>query len=395
MSLKIVPNKALARLHDASYQWIDVNMRYLDELLKEYRDIEIGLVDTVLNKHYTLFARQHPDHHVLINDLIAQDIVLSTMRPGLPELVVETSFYRPILKAFNRAKLCKRNQHPSHPVDASEAEDVIVSDMRHGTRTNCLFTVNGFYVSAIHGAEDSRLVGAARIMYHNADTSCGVLHMPGAVTYSTIDPDTAEFTDDGQLYVPIASNDMTPGVVIGGRLFIAGIDKELRRAGANYALFSFDNTFVLDWLVRYAPLLYPLQSFDAIDPQVLNSVEMKRKFLRSDYCFNVALAGTGYWHQDSGVERHWWREHRVSNYKDTSDYYGLVMQPNGRVYDYWGVYFNVANILYSTVDRWDRGSNFHAHTMQYMGLDAISDKRNLKPEPQYFPARARFYCKRK
>lgn len=395
MSLQIVPNKALARRRDSSYEWIDVNMRYLDELLQVYRDVEIGLVDTVLQHEYTLFARQCDPHHVLINNLIAGDIKLPSMRDGLPTLEVEESFYRPMLKGFDYIKLCKRNQHPSHPVDASEAEDLIVSKMRHGKRQQCLFTANGFYVRAIHGAEDSRLVGAARIMYHNADTSCGMLHMPGTVSYEVIDPATAEFTDDGQLYVPLSNPNDTPAIVIGGRLFIAGIDNELRRGGANFALFRFDHTFIMDWLVRYAPLLYPGQDFDAIDTARLTSVEMKRVFLQSEYCFRVVMTGGGYYVRDTGVERHWWNEHRVTNLKDASDYYGLVMQDNGRVYDYWGVYWNVANLLHHTNDRWDRGDRFHAHTTQYMREGITTDKRNMLPAPQYFPARARYYCKRK
>lgn len=395
MSLQIVPNKALARRRDSSYEWIDVNMRYLDDLLKQYRDVEIGLVDTVLNKHYTLVARKCPAHHILINNLISGDIVLPSMHDGLPELTVEESFYRPILKGFDYVKLCKRNTHPTHPVDASEAEDLIVAKMRKGQRDQCLFTANGFFVRPLHGATDSRLLGAARIMYHNGDTSCGVLHMPGRVSYSPIDPKTAEFTEDGQLYVPLKNPDDTPAVVIGGRLFIAGIDNELRRGGANFALFRFDHTFILDWLVRYAPLLYPKQSFDLLDTERLVSEDMKRVFLQSEYCFNVALHGGGYWVRDTGVERHWWSEHRITNLQDASDYYGLVMKDNGRVYDYWGVYWNVANILHHTSDRWDRGCNFHAHTTQYMREGITSDKRNLIPAPEYFPARARFYCKRK
>lgn len=395
MSLQIIPNKALACRHDSSYEWIDVNMRYLDELLQEYRDVEIGLVDTVLNHEYTLFARRCEQHHILINNLIAGDIKLHSMQDGLPTLKVEESFYRPILKGFDYVKLCKRNQHPSHPVDASEAEDLIVSKMRHGTRQQCLFTVNGFYVRAIHGDTDSRLIGAVRIMYHNTDTSCGVLHMPGMVTYEPIDAATAEFTDDGRLYVPVRNAGDTPAIVIGGRLFIAGIDHELRMGGANFALFQFDNTFILDWIVRYAPLLYPGQHFDVMDTNRLNSIEMKRIFLQSEYCFTVALAGGGYYARDTGVERHWWNEHRVTNYADTNDYYGLVMQDNGRVYDYWGVYWNVANVLHHTNDKWDRGCKFHAHTTQYMREGIATNKRNILPAPQYFPARARYYCKRK
>lgn len=394
MALTIVPDKTLAHLREGGYAWIDVRVQYLDDLLKKYRDLEIGVMDDVLNQKFTLHARKYPAHHTLIENLLS-NVRQSELSKGLPVLDVAESVYRPILKGFNRVKLSQRNKHPSHPVDASEAEDLIVSGIRYGSRQDCLYTANGFFVQPIHGATDTRLLGAAKIMYFNADTSCGMLVMPGEVTYSAIDPDTAEFNEDGDLYVPIKDGNDTPAIVIGGRLFIAGMDRELKRRGANFALFRFDHTFIVDWLVRYAPLLYPNQKFDIMDTERLTSVEMKRIFLKSEYCFQVVLKGNGYWRRDSAVERHWWLTHRHTNFKDASDYYGLVLKPNGRVCDYWGVYYNVANILYSTANHWDRGDNFHAHSTQYMREGMLTDKRNLKPEPQYYPARARYYCKRK
>ena len=58
MAFTIVANKTLAQRKDLSYEWIDVTGRYLDELLIEYRNVEIGLQDPVLGKYYTLDGRK-------------------------------------------------------------------------------------------------------------------------------------------------------------------------------------------------------------------------------------------------------------------------------------------------------------------------------------------------
>ena len=94
MALTIVANKALAQRKDLSYEWIDVNNRYLDELLLQYRNVEIGLQDPVLKKYYTLDARKCRPQHELINNIIG-DVLIGGMRNGLPTLTLEQSYYRP------------------------------------------------------------------------------------------------------------------------------------------------------------------------------------------------------------------------------------------------------------------------------------------------------------
>ena len=394
MALTIVANKALAQRKDLSYEWIDVNNRYLDELLLQYRNVEIGLQDPVLKKYYTLDARKCRPQHELINNIIG-DVLIGGMRNGLPTLTLEQSYYRPMLKAVDYVRLAKRNQHPSHEVDASEAEDLIIAKLRKGSRQQCLFTANGFFVRPIHGATDTRLLGACKIMYHNANDTCGVLHMPGKVNYYPFDPKTVEFNEGGDLYVMIKKAGNTPAVVFGGRLFIAGIDKELRVVGKTHALLHLDHTFMMDWAVRYAFILFPGMELSRITAEFIDSVAFKRKLVESEYTFQVELEGSGYHTVDSSVDQWWYREHRVMNYENQNDHYGLLLEPNGRVVDYWGVYHSISNILHHNLLRDDRGARFHAHSVDYMREIATTDKRNRKERDHYTVSRSRIFQKRK
>lgn len=395
MALTIVANKALAQRKDLSYEWIDVNNRYLDELLLQYRNVEIGLQDPVLKKYYTLDARKCRPQHELINNIVINDVIIGGMHDGLPTLTLETSYYRPMLKAVDYVRLAKRNQHPSHEVDASEAEDLIISKLRHGVRQQCMFTANGFFVRPIHGATDTRLIGACKIMYHNSNDACGVLHMPGKVEYYPFDEKAVDFNDNGDLYVMIKQPKNTPAVVFGGRLFVAGIDKELKVVGKTHALLRLDHTFMMDWAVRYAFILFPGMELTLLTPEFINSVEFKRKLLASEYSFQVELEGSGYHAVDTSVDQWWHREYRVMNYENCNDFYGLVQDSNGRVIDYWGVYHNISNILYHNLLRDDRGKRFHAHSVDYMREVATTDKRNRKLRDRYTTAKARVFQKRK
>lgn len=395
MALTIVANKALAQRKDLSYEWIDVNNRYLDELLLQYRNVEIGLQDPVLKKYYTLDARKCRPEHATINQIVSGDTLIGGMRNGLPVLTLEQSYYRPMLKAVDYVRLAKRNQHPSHEVDASEAEDLIIAKLRKGSRQQCMFTANGFFVRPIHGATDTRLLGACRIMYHNSNDACGVLHMPGKVSYYPFDEKTVKFNDNGDLYVMIKKPTNTPAVVFGGRLFIAGIDKELRIVGRTHATLHLDHTFMMDWAVRYAFILFPGMELSRLTPEFINSVEFKRKLLGSEYSFQVELEGTGYHAVDTAVDQWWYRELRAMNYENLNDYYGLVTEANGRVIDYWGVYYSISNILYHNLLRDDRGKRFHAHSVNYMREAATTDKRDRKERDRYTTARSRIIQKRK
>lgn len=395
MAFIIVANKALAQRKDLSYEWIDVNNKYLDELLQTYRNVEIGLQETVLRRYYTLDARKCRPQHATINQIVAEDLLVSGMRAGLPTLTLEQSYYRPMLKAVDYVRLAKRNQHPSHAVDASEAEDLIISKLRKGSRQNCLFTANGFFVRPVHGATDTRLVGACRIMYHNSNDSCGVLHMPGKVNYYPFDMESVEFNDNGDLYVMIKNAKNTPAVVFGGRLFVAGIDKELMVAGKTHALLRLDHTFMIDWAVRYAFILFPGIEMSRLTPEFVSSIEFKRKLLASEYSFQVELTGSGYHAVDTSVEQWWHREFRVTNYENQNDHYGMVVESNGHVLDYWGVYYGIANVLYHNLVRDDRGKRFHAHSVNYMREGAVTDKRDRKERDRYTTARSRIFQKRK
>lgn len=395
MAFIIVANKALAQRKDLSYEWIDVNNKYLDELLQTYRNVEIGLQETVLGRYYTLDVRKCRPQHATINQIVAEDLLVGGMRAGLPTLTLEQSYYRPMLKAVDYVRLAKRNQHPSHAVDASEAEDLIISKLRKGSRQNCLFTANGFFVRPVHGATDTRLVGACRIMYHNSNDTCGVLHMPGKVNYYPFDMETVEFNDNGDLYVMIKNAKNTPAVVFGGRLFVAGIDKELMVVGKTHALLRLDHTFMIDWAVRYAFILFPGLGLSRLTPEFVSSLEFKRILLASEYSFQVELEGSGYHAVDTAVEQWWHREFRVMNYENQNDHYGMVTEANGRVLDYWGVYHSISNVLFYNILRDDRGQRFHAHSVNYMREAATTDKRNRKEQDRYTSARSRVFQKRK
>lgn len=395
MALRLIPNKSIATNLDRTTKVVDLTLAYIDDLKATYREVEIAVRDDVLGYEYTLLASDCAPLHTLVENVIAHT-PLSIFKPGAPKLDLRMSLYRPLQKSFNTIKLCGLFQHPTQPVDPADVEDIYVADIRdvgEEDLDNCLFTTNGFFVRGDSYLQGKRLVGAGSMIRREGSTAAGVLIMPCAVKCHPVNAAECEFTEDGQLYVKDITAGKNTALVIAGRLFVSGLDDELRRIGPDFSLFSFDLTFILDWVIRHKDKLGFTFNSEALSPAAMMQPEFKRLILDSKYTFLVELDGDIY--RDGTAVGGWWvNELRHINNKDTSDFYGLVQCDDGRVVDYWGVYSEYANILYSALNKGDLGKEFYAHGNKYQKDPVITDKRKLVPAEGYGPKRVTRYCKR-
>ena len=365
MSLVLVDRKAIATAHDHSVSWVVLDNMTVAELKAKYREVEVLLVESLTGTYYTLRLSNVEPMYFDLEHLLNTVDITAKATPGAPSVQLANSYYLPLFKVANQINISGREQHYDQPIEPSEAMDIMASGF-NVKRNNCLFTVNGFYTRAVHGSDLSCLVGGAKLLYRGENTCCGCVVLPDAVEYATFDQTT--LNDRGELYIKLVPG-TTQLLVIAGRLFIAGVDKEFSIRG-DYAVFSFTTGFIVDWVLKYAKHVMPGLDVNSLTVQYLNSLDLRRLILSSDYSFMATVKGTGYWRDTSAVTRFGMREYLATDFSSNA-FTGIVTLPSGRVLDYWGVYESVGTVLHHATD--DDTRDFRAHTIKYLEEDVIGN----------------------
>ena len=368
MALAFVDNKAIVTSRDHSVSWMLVEDATIIDLKLTYREIEFLLIDSVTGEYYTLKLSNIPPSYTLLSKLLSTIDVSDLVTKGGRELTIESSHYMPIFKVAKTIAITQRNVHPGYDVDPSEADDIQLADFRVDP-TRCLFTVDGFYTRPVIGKKnDVCLVGGAKLLFRGDTTGCGLELLPDAVECKPFE--NPEFNDAGNLCIKLVPG-TTQGIVICGRLFIAGMDKEFKIRG-DYAVFSFNAGFILSWGMTHAKSVFPELDATKFSMDYLTSKSLRERMLASEYSFLVTIKGTGYWKDTSSVTKFGIAEYFAADWTSNS-FTGKLVKDDGRVIDYWGVYQSVGTVLYCDKEI-VRDAPLRACTTDYMVDEVVSNR---------------------
>ncbi|MGL5647271.1 MAG: hypothetical protein ACRDDY_05420 [Clostridium sp.] len=396
MALELVPGKTYVT-NPSHITATDVGNQTIAVLKDKYLRVEIGVIETTLGTYHTLDLDNVKHAHSIRVSEFLKTVPMSLLTPGLPDPQYVRSKYLPIFRAFKYVKLCGKDMHPSQPVEPSEAVDLFLRDpvYKDIILENCLFTVNGFFVMAAPYLDGIRLYGAGSIIHRSGDMSCGVLVMPASVKCRPFTDDEIQFDNNGGLYVKAKDTGRTLACVVGGGIWFANdSDSRLRLFGRDLYSFSFTPRYVKNHILNYGDELGLNVNFDVTNFLALEDEALKRKILALQTSFIIEVDAPQLLVDHDGVGKHWWGELGVPN-SSPAHYDGLVTNQNNRVIDYWGVFSDATTILYHTFD--DVLANTPAYSSSVRNEDPkelITDKKRLRPEPEYRAHISKWYTVR-